>query len=332
MDGDIASGAESWLNAILNGGGLFGWPLEMVALAILLPVFVGMLAFNLLQNRGDIRRRAVAAGPEFPSEQKKAAPTRSPVDKLVAFVEQNVVNGAKGKAAGEMKILRAKLVQAGYFDAKAVAWFFMSRVVGAVVGLIAGFFAVPHLVGEVEGATFLLYVGGAGMIGYLAPSFLLDKVVEKRITQNRMGFPDFMDLLVVCAEAGLSTEASIERVSRELLHSHPSLAENLVMVCLEIRAGRPLVDALQRLGERLGLEEAQTLATLLQQSSELGTSLTQSLKIYSDDMRNKRMSRAEEKAYALPAKLVVPLTVFVFPVLLATLLFPVAIKLSGANL
>lgn len=71
MDGDIASGAESWLNAILNGGGLFGWPLEMVALAILLPVFVGMLAFNLLQNRGDIRRRAVAAGPEFPSEQKR---------------------------------------------------------------------------------------------------------------------------------------------------------------------------------------------------------------------------------------------------------------------
>jgi tight adherence protein C len=131
-----------------------------------------------------------------------------------------------------------------------------------------------------------------------------------------------MDLMVVCAEAGLSMEAAIERIARELVDGYPSLAENLYMVALEIRAGKSFSDALDRMGERLAIEEARMLATLLQQSAELGTSLSQSLKIYSEEMRNKRMSRAEEKAYALPAKLVVPLTLFVFPVLIVTLMYP----------
>jgi tight adherence protein C len=145
-----------------------------------------------------------------------------------------------------------------------------------------------------------------------------------------MGFPDFMDLMVVCSEAGLSMEAAIERIARELVEGYPSLAENLYMVSLEIRAGKSFTEALERLGERLGLEEATMLASLLQQSAELGTSLSQSLRIYSDEMRNKRMSRAEEKAYSLPAKLVVPLTLFVFPILLVTLMYPAIIRMMDA--
>ena len=145
-----------------------------------------------------------------------------------------------------------------------------------------------------------------------------------------MGFPDFMDLMVVCAEAGLSMEAAIERIARELVEGYPSLAENLYMVSLEIRAGKSFTEALERMGERLAIEEATMLATLLQQSAELGTSLSQSLKVYSDEMRNKRMSRAEEKAYALPAKLVVPLTLFVFPVLIVTLMYPAVVRVAGA--
>ena len=139
-----------------------------------------------------------------------------------------------------------------------------------------------------------------------------------------------MDLMVVCAEAGLSIEASIDRIARELVEGYPSLAQNLYMASLEIRAGKTFTDALEGLAERLGIEEASMLATLLQQSAELGTSLALSLRVYSDEMRNKRMSRAEEKAYSLPAKLVVPLTLFVFPVLIATLMTPVVIKMSTA--
>jgi tight adherence protein C len=102
------------------------------------------------------------------------------------------------------------------------------------------------------------------------------------------------------------------------------------MASLEMRAGKAFPEALERLGERLGIEEASMLATLLAQSAELGTSLSQSLRVYSDEMRNKRMSRAEEKAYALPAKLVVPLTLFVFPVLLITLMLPVVVRVQEA--
>jgi tight adherence protein C len=324
---------DDLFSKFMSGDGtIFGLPLEMAALMVVLPIFIIMVVFNITSSRNDVRRRAAASGTDQSEGRNKQVGGAKSVDKLIAYVENNVIGGAKGAATGEVKLLRSKLIQAGYFDPKAVALYFIARIVSGIMFGIAGVFALPHLVGEAEGATFALYICGAAVVGYMAPSFMLDKLVDKRKTKNRMGFPDFMDLLVVCAEAGLSLEASIERVSRELSQSHPSLGENLAMVSLEIRAGRPLVDALQRLGERLGLEEAQTLATLLQQSSELGTSLTQSLKIYSDDMRNKRMSRAEEKAYALPAKLVVPLTLFVFPVLLATLLFPVAIKMSAANL
>jgi tight adherence protein C len=139
-----------------------------------------------------------------------------------------------------------------------------------------------------------------------------------------------MDLMVVCSEAGLSMEAAIDRIARELVEGYPSLAENLYMASLEMRAGKPFPEALERMGERLNIQEAGMLATLLQQSAELGTSLSQSLRVYSEEMRNKRMSRAEEKAYALPAKLVVPLTLFVFPVLIVTLMLPVVIRVSGS--
>jgi tight adherence protein C len=146
-----------------------------------------------------------------------------------------------------------------------------------------------------------------------------------------MGFPDFMDLMVVCAEAGLSMEAAIERIARELVEGYPSLAENLYMVSLEIRAGKTFTDAFERMGERLGIDEAMMLSTLLQQSAELGTSLSNSLRVYSDEMRGKRLSRAEEKAYSLPAKLTVPLILFVFPVLLFVLMLPVVIRFSHAS-
>jgi tight adherence protein C len=125
-------------------------------------------------------------------------------------------------------------------------------------------------------------------------------------------------------------EAAIDRIARELVDGYPSLAENLYMVSLEIRAGKAFPEALERMGERLGIDEASMLATLLQQSAELGTSLSQSLRVYSDEMRNKRMSRAEEKAYALPAKLVIPLTLFVFPILIVALMLPVGIRVSSA--
>ena len=140
-----------------------------------------------------------------------------------------------------------------------------------------------------------------------------------------------MDLLVVCADSGLSMEAAFERVGRELGESYPSLTANIHIANLEIRAGRNLKEALERFAERLALDEARAFATLINQSIDLGSSITDALRVYSDDMRHKRLSLAEEKAYALPAKLSVPMMVCIFPVLFVVILLPVFVRLHAGG-
>jgi tight adherence protein C len=179
-----------------------------------------------------------------------------------------------------------------------------------------------------SGGTFLwLMVIAGGVAGYVGPSVYIDKRISARKLEHRSGFPDFMDLLVVCADSGLSMEASLERVSRELGPSYPSLTANIHLTNLEIRAGRPLKEALEHFADRLALEESRAFATLINQSIDLGSSITDAMRVYSDDMRHKRLSMAEEKAYALPAKLAVPMMVCIFPVLFVVILLPVIVRL-----
>jgi tight adherence protein C len=184
---------------------------------------------------------------------------------------------------------------------------------------------------EQGSATFWLWTGLGGVAGYIGPSLYIDRRIKSRKAEHQAGFPDFMDLLVVCADAGLSMEASLERVGRELSDSYPSLTANLHMTNLEIRAGRTMTEALEHLGDRLGIEEARAFATLIQQSAELGSSITEALRVYSDDMRHKRLSRAEEKAYSLPAKLSLPMMICIFPVLFVVILLPVVVRLHVGN-
>src|SRR5260221_12936454 len=169
---------------------------------------------------------------------------------------------------------------------------------------------------------------GGGILCYFLPRFFFPFRIAGRQVEHRSGFPDFMDLLVVCAEAGLSMEAALDRVGRELADSYRSLSANIHMATLEIRAGRTLAESLEHLGDRLGLDEARAFATLLQQSAELGSSLTDALRVYSDEMRHKRLSRAEEKAYSLPSKLSVPLILCIFPVLIIVTLLPAYIRVK----
>jgi tight adherence protein C len=294
------------------------------------------VVFSLHGDRKEVRRRASEGVQPTAAPAKPAA---QPFERLVAFLEQNLSADAK-----QNRLLRLQLVQAGFFDQRAVAIYFGARLAGALALGIAGLAFLPFLFGEATGTTMWLWCAALGIMGYFLPTMMMKRRIASRIAQHRTGFPDFfMDLMVVCAEAGLSMEAAIERIARELVEGYPSLAENLYMASLEIRAGKTFTDAFERLGERLGIEEAMMLATLLQQSAELGTSLSSSLRVYSDEMRNKRLSRAEEKAYSLPAKLAVPLILFIFPVpvplilsifpvLLVVLLLPVVIRISGAGL
>jgi tight adherence protein C len=288
-----------------------------------------VLTVNFLRGRKDVRRRAAAEDPGSTAGGKTPdgrTERQQSLERLMTYVETTF----KGGNERESRVLRQQLVQAGFFDARAVAVYFAARIGLAFVLGVGALLILPLIFEEMTSSSVWLWSTLLGIAGYLSPSFYVKRRIKQRATQHRMGFPDFMDLMVVCAEAGLSMESAIERIARELVEGHPSLAENLYMCSLEMRAGKAFPEALERMGGRLGIEEASMLATLLQQSAELGTSLSQSLRVYSDEMRNKRMSRAEEKAYALPAKLVVPLTLFVFPVLIVTLMLPVVVRVMKA--
>jgi tight adherence protein C len=231
---------------------------------------------------------------------------------------------------GNMKVLRRRLIQAGIYDPRGVAFFFIARTALAV-GLALALFVFLPLVASLGGSVFWLLVIVGGIAGYVGPSMYIDRRIAGRKVEHRGGFPDFMDLLVVCADSGLSMEASLERVGRELGDSYPSLTANIHMTNLEIRAGRALKDALERFADRLALEEARSFATLINQSIDIGSSITDALRVYSDDMRHKRLSRAEEKAYALPAKLSLPMMVCIFPVIFVVILLPVFVRLHVGN-
>jgi tight adherence protein C len=228
---------------------------------------------------------------------------------------------------GNVKLLQTRLIQAGFLNPRAAGFYFVARAAFGVAFLALAFFCVPA---DMAWSNRWALIGFAALLGYFAPNFYLNRRITANRNEHRAGFPDFMDLLVVCAEAGLAMEAALDRVGRELADSYRSLSANIHMATLEIRAGRTLSEALEHLGDRLGLEEARSFATLLQQSTELGSSITDALRVYSDEMRHKRLSRAEEKAYSLPAKLSVPLILCIFPVLVIVTLLPAYIRVKYA--
>jgi tight adherence protein C len=287
------------------------------------------LAFGLMaaiRVRSSVKRRVAGVGAAPVETRSLRDAGRHAARQLIDYTTKHY----SGESRDDRRALRRRLVQAGILDPHGVAMFFLARVVAAVSFALAAF-GLMAFVDPDGGSTFWLGVLFAGMFGYLAPGFYLNRRIAARQTEHRAGFPDFMDLLVVCAEAGLSMEAALDRVGRELSVSYPSLAANIYMTILELRAGRTLSEALENLGDRLGLKEARSFATLLQQSEELGASLTDALRVYSDDMRHQRLSRAEEKAYSLPAKLSVPLTLCVFPVVVLVIMLPVYVRFKYAQ-
>jgi tight adherence protein C len=298
-------------------------------MALLVFLATGTMAFSVMafaRVRGSVKRRTSRLVDEG---EREINPKRSLRYSSLRAVSQLLDYTTKhySEANDEnMKALRRRLVQAGIYDQRGVAFFFIARTALAV-GLAAAVFIARPMIASHGTTVFWLALIVAGILGYVGPSVYIDKRISARKAEHRSGFPDFMDLLVVCAESGLSMEASLERVGRELGDSYPSLSTNIHLTNLESRAGRPLKDALEHFAERLGLEEAHAFATLINQSIDLGSSITDALRVYSDDMRHQRLSRAEEKAYALPAKLTLPMMICIFPVIFVVILLPVFVRL-----
>jgi tight adherence protein C len=219
---------------------------------------------------------------------------------------------------------------AGYYGNRALVLLQASRIASALVcGILTAILFGRLYPNQPISYTILASIV-LTYIGYMLPRALISVRRDKLFEEHRQGFPDFLDLLVICVEAGISVDAAMERISRDIRRDYPSLARNLSFMSLEIRAGMSTKETLNNLGMRLGIPEAKSFATLIRQSEELGTSLVQSLRVYSEEMRQKRLAKAEEKAASLPAKLVLPLGFFIFPVVLGVTLLPVAIKLFAA--
>jgi tight adherence protein C len=307
---------------------------SVAMLALIVFVATTATAFGVMamvHSRGAVKRRAAGINRnsgEGPGENRHSLRRSSlrAVQRVLDYTSKHYEAGDKGDG----KILRRRMLHAGIYNPRAIAVFFVARTALALGAAAAIFVGLP-LVWQTSSSVLWLAVMGGGLFGYVAPSIYLDRRISARRDEHRAGFPDFMDLLVVCADSGLSMEAALERVGRELGESYPSLCANLHMANLEIRAGRTMTEALEHLGDRLGLEEARSFATLIQQSAELGSSITDALRVYSDDMRHKRLSRAEEKAYSLPARLTIPMMLCIFPVLFVVILLPVVVRVTTGH-
>jgi tight adherence protein C len=301
--------------------------LLVMALIFILTATIAFVVMRAMRVRGTVKRRAagIVSGENLVSSGGNHSLRNSGIRAAQRLIDRTTRHYSSMDDKN-MKMLRQRLVQAGIFDARAVGFFFLLRGILAVGLGALGFVLVPVLTGY---PTLQWPLAGVmGLFGYLAPSLALDRIVAARRQEYRSGFPDMMDLLVVCADAGLGMAAAFERVGRELGESYPNLSANIHVANLEVRAGRTMSEALEHFGDRLGLAEARSFATLIQQSDELGSSITDALRVYSEDMRHKRLSTAEEKAYALPAKLSMPLMICVFPVLFVVILLPVFVRIK----
>jgi tight adherence protein C len=302
-------------------------------------VFLLVLAISsYVRARAAVRRRAVAAslggsgaGAAFaggdPGDARSIRyQNLSDTSALLGDVER----GASRSESESSKIKR-ELLRAGFFGTNAVLWYQTSRAVLLVAGALLGYFGYTYFYPEPAMDSQIIAAVLLGSVAFLMPSRFVSERKKRLGRECREGFPDFIDLMIVCAEAGLGARSAIDRLSREIAKTYPILGAHLYLASLEIRAGSSLHQALFSLSRRTHVEEAGTLAALLEQTEQLGTSVTDALRVYRDEMRERRVVRAEEKAHALPAKLVLPLGIFVFPVILIVVLLPAIVRMKEAG-
>ncbi len=232
------------------------------------------------------------------------------------------VTKTKNKDAIEFRLIRA-----GFFGPTAPKTFQRIRAAIAVVVFVLSAYIIGQFFPTVPPVVALLFSAIISGVSFILVNAYLDRLGQLRQNSYRKLFPDFMDLLIVCVDAGLSIEAAIDRVMREFLNTNRDFGTHLAIISLEVRAGRALRDALSNFADRINVEEARSLAILFKQSEELGSSITKTLRTYSHEMREARMIRAEEKANALPVKMLFPLALFLFPTNLIIVIVPVGISI-----
>ena len=239
-------------------------------------------------------------------------------------------NFLEPKDEKELSAIKLKLVQAGYRSREAVRIFHFAQMALGLLGLVLGVaYLLLFLDAENAGAQQLaMYVLGPGAAGYLLPKYWVTRRVEERKEEITDGFPDSLDMLLVCVEAGQSLNQAIIRVAKELQASYPSLAEEFEIVSHEMKAGKDKAQVLNDMGERCGVQDVSSFVTVLIQSQTFGTSISEALRVYAAEMRDKRVMRAEEKANKLPTKMTLTTMMLTVPPLLIILVGPSAVSIG----
>ncbi|MDE2437512.1 MAG: type II secretion system F family protein [Sphingomonadales bacterium] len=297
-----------------------------VLLALFALVAIGMwtlanLAGKRMAVRGELRQ-IHGAGSTTVSTDTLTARNDSAWIRLVDRIEKAglSLNDNKGNELTE------RLRAAGYTSPEAPRVYTLLRLVLVIV--LPTVLVLFSLWGGHQLSYLKLYIFGsiAALLGLVLPALFVRAKADRRREAIVNGFPDCLDLLLVCVEAGLGLESALDRVAKEMVTSHPLVSNMLATATLRLRAGASREEALRRLADEAGVDEIRSFATLLIQSDKLGTSIATTLRVYAAEMRERRRMRAEEKAHRLPVLISIPLVVFMLPVMIGTLMLPAAIR------
>jgi tight adherence protein C len=275
-------------------------------------VLVAAIAYAMMPSKADVIDQRLGELTLSRDEEQKPR-----FQSLVGMLKR--VGEKAPRSPKELGSLRLRLVQAGFRRDEALTIFFGMRVAFALTlfSIFAtGVFARPNLT---------MALGALGL-GYILPGMVLARMAKRRAHRIRLSLADMLDLLVVSVEAGLGLDAALQRVGQELAFAYPELADELRLINLELRAGKPRSEALRNLADRTGVDDLSSLVTMLIQTDKFGTSVAQSLRVYSETLRTKRRQRAEEAAAKTGVKMVFPLVTCIFPAIWVITIGPAAIK------
>jgi len=299
---------------------------EAVPIIVAVLMFCAVAASTLVIGRYIASQASMQRRLPVPAAAVRTDASR-PSPGIIGRLAENIDEKKFGVDGPLRQKLRRDLIRAGFFSDQAIRLYVFWRVAGVLMLPTLTFIATEALMPASSQLMQIGLVAVAALIGIGAPDAYLARRQRLLVEDYRIVFPDMLDMLVVCVDAGLSLDAAFERISAEISKASPTLGTNLQVMGSEMRAGRSTVDALDGLADRLNLDEARIFVAMLRQSIELGSDVGDALRIYSDEMRAKRLLRAEEMANKLPVKLVLPLGACIFPVVLLVVMVPVIIRL-----
>lgn len=319
-----------WLTPLLGAIDWATWIYWVAPILIGLSVFLA--AYAMLQSvvpRGDpLKERRTAVG--LGTKPQESGPRGLTSNREPATLRERVVMFFVPRDEKSQLVDQARLRKAGYRTAVALGVYYAVRIsMMLLLPLLTLMIARIFFPGK-NLSDLYPYLAAAVALGMVGPSILLDKLVDRRLRKLRNAVPDVLDLLVVCTESGLGINAALLRVNSEIRFIHPEFAAELSLVNGEIRAGLDRDQALLNLIERTGLEDIKTLVALLIQSLRFGTSVADTLRIYSEEFRDKRMQAAEEEAAKLATKMIFPMAFCFMPAFFVVAVGPAMASLMKA--